>query len=263
MEALQEDRGVCLLTPGRKQQFLAWMRQSAEEAVAAARWHCLLQREAEAPSARETPQEPSLGAERGMSSLGPAGPFQEQKRTKDPCPFLIACHIRAGGPVQDPDPGPGMGGFVPYQPSGERPGEAAHPLLMGVFPPADAGQRWPGAHGGSCTTALHLSQREPLLQHLRVLPHPLCHSSEEPSGHSAPYNWLDPEILSHWPGVSEPADLWSHGLGLNRKDAHRQGGVWAVVQVSEKRHRHICSLCSSFCFGAQFCTGLLLLIALV
>lgn len=45
------------------------------------------QREAEAPPARETPQEPSPGAERGESSLGPAGPFQEQKRTKDRCPL--------------------------------------------------------------------------------------------------------------------------------------------------------------------------------
>lgn len=114
--------------------------------------------------------------------LGARGPFQEQRRTKDVCPFLTACHIRVGGPVQGPYRGQGMGGFVPHQPSGERPGEAAHPLLMGAFPP---GGCWPVVAGGSrgqrhrCLAPL---QRQPWPQHWRVLPHPFCHSSEEPSG---------------------------------------------------------------------------------
>lgn len=134
---------------------------SAEEAVTAARWHCLLQREAEAlPLGKLHGSLP--GGRARCELLGAAGPFQEQKRTKDVCPFLTACHTRAGGPVQGPDRGLGMGGFVHYQPSGERPGEAPHPLLMGAFPP---GGCWPvvagGAHGGSCSAALHLSQGQP------------------------------------------------------------------------------------------------------
>lgn len=73
---------------------------SAKEVITAARWHCLLQQEAEALPAQETPQEPSPGPEHGVSSLGRAGPFQ--RPGKDTSLPHGPCHLRAGGASEGP-----------------------------------------------------------------------------------------------------------------------------------------------------------------
>lgn len=123
--------------------------------------------------------------------LGAHRPFQEQKRTKDVCPFLIPCHIRAGGPVQGPDRGQGMGGFVPHQPSGERPGEAAHPLLMGAFPPGGCWTVVARGSWGSCTPALYLSRDSLGHSTCECHPTPSVTARRSPRG-PAPCNWLGP-----------------------------------------------------------------------
>lgn len=84
--------------------------------------------------------------------LGARGTFSRAEKDNGRVSLLHSLSHAGWGAVQDPARGAGVGGFVPYQPSGECPGEAAHPLLM-IFPPG--GWR-PAMAGGSGGGQLHL-----------------------------------------------------------------------------------------------------------
>lgn len=154
-----------------------------EGAGPAARWHC--PRIVPCRSGSSSPgrsAEPSPREERGVP--GGAFPGQKGQRTRVPSSQPVTSGLGGRGP----DRGPGVAGFVPCQPSGGCPGEAEHPLhpLPMAFPPG--GWPGPGAPGGGCSSARHLS-RESLCS---------CHSPEEPQS-PAPCSWLNCNPLA-WSG---------------------------------------------------------------
>jgi len=128
---------------------------SAEEAMSTARWHRLLQQEAE-----RGPSEPSLGCE----TPGASGTFPRSWAGRVSPP----CRLRAGGVRSW-----GHCGWVAiiYRPSGQRLGEAARPLLARVFPLGGCLRGWPGAPRGQ-------------LHHCHCSP--LRHSSGGPRGACCP-----------------------------------------------------------------------------
>lgn len=163
-DTLAGQRGL-LINPGTEAAVFS-ADVSAEEAITAARWHCLLQPEA-------IPAQETTGAFPGQSWCELLGDCETLQRAgKDTCPFLVAL-VTFGlvGSVRGPGGGSGaegtLSGFLIYQPSGECPGEAAQPLQMGVFPLGGCLWWQPGLWGG-VTGRLHHCPA-PLLEEIFAL----------------------------------------------------------------------------------------------